>query len=284
MIPQSIVNQLDSLPIVDVISRYITLRKNGANHTACCPFHNEKSASFTVTPTKNLFKCFGCGIAGGPVKFVQEYLKVDFVEACKRLGSDHGIEVETKELTPQEKLIHDTNESLYVLNAYAMNYFVATLDLPESQGVKDYAYSRWKSETVFKFQIGYAPKSWNLLLDSCTLAGFKIETMLQAGLVAERKDKPGEYFDVFRDRLMIPLFNRTNLIMGFTGRTMSSDKAKYLNTKTTPVYSKGSQLFGMNFARESIKYHDVAYLVEGNADVIRLHEIGVPNCLAICTS
>ncbi|MFA5816844.1 MAG: DNA primase [Bacteroidales bacterium] len=285
MIPDQITDRLNEISIVSVIESYsIKLKPKGHNFEACCPFHDEKTASFTVFTKNNNFKCFGCGIQGGPITFVKEYQKIGFVEACKKLGSTYHIDIPERELTPKEIEIHVQKESLLVANSFAAAYFKTSLLMPENQSVLDYALSRWEQKTIEKFEIGFAPEAWDGLLTVAKQSGFKEEVLHAAGLISESSKTPGKFFDYFRNRLIIPIQDKSGHVIGFTGRTLGKDEKKYFNTKTTPIYHKGNQLFGINFAYEGIRYHENAYLVEGNADVIRMHQIGVPNTVGICST
>ncbi len=284
MIPQSTIDQLISIPIQEVIGKYTTLKKNGTTWEACCPFHDEKSPSFKVFQKTNTYKCFGCGAGGNSIAFIMAKEGITFPEACRSLASGHGIIMKEEEQSNEQKAAHLHAESLYVVNSLAASYFTAQLNDPANKPVMDYALSRWTEETIKLFEIGFAPDSWDGLLNFAKGSGIKNEILLAAGLISERSNSPGKLFDYFRNRLIIPIHDKYNHILGFTGRSMSDDKAKYLNTRTTEIYQKGSLLFGLNFARQSIKSNDNAYLVEGNADVIKLHQFGVTNTIGICST
>ncbi|MCX6225217.1 MAG: DNA primase [Bacteroidia bacterium] len=284
MIPQSTIDQLISIPIQEVIGRYTTLKKNGTTWEACCPFHDEKTPSFKIFQKTNTYKCFGCGAGGNGIAFIMAKEGITFPEACRSLASGHGIMMKEEVQSDEQKAAHLHAESLYVVNSLAASYFTAQLNDPVSKPVRDYALSRWTEETIKLFEIGFAPDSWDHLLNFARGSGIKNEILLTAGLISERSNSPGKLFDYFRNRLIIPIHDKYNHILGFTGRSMSDDKAKYLNTRTTEIYQKGSLLFGLNFARQAIKSNDNAYLVEGNADVIKLHQIGVTNTVGICST
>jgi DNA primase catalytic core len=284
MIPQSTIDQLISIPIAEVISKYATLKKNGTTWEACCPFHDEKTPSFKIFQKTNTYKCFGCGAGGNGIAFIMAKEGITFPEACRSLASGHGIFMKEEEQSDEQKATHLHAESLYVVNSLAASFFTAQLNDPANKPVLDYALSRWTEETIKLFEIGFAPDSWDGLLTYARVAGIKNEILLAAGLISERSNSPGKLYDYFRNRLIIPIHDKSNHILGFTGRAMSDDKAKYLNTRTTEIYQKGSLLFGLNFARQAIKSNDNAYLVEGNADVIKLHQIGVTNTVGICST
>ncbi len=284
MIPQITIDRLLAVPIIDVIRDHMTLIKKGLNWQGSCPFHSEKSASFTVFPARNNYKCFGCGATGNGISFVMAKENRSFPEACKLIGSKHNISVTDKELTPEEQERHDTRESLYVANTMAGEYFETCLADVSNKAVLDYALSRWSAETIKTFKIGFAVDSWEGLINHAKSKGIKPEILLAAGLISESTRTPGKLFDFFKNRLIIPIMNRTNQIIGFTGRSMSGDQAKYMNTRETEIYHKGSLLYGINFAYPSIKLNDNVYLVEGNADVIKMHELGILNTVGICST
>ena len=180
MIPQSIIDQVLAVPILSVIQDYMTLKKKGLNFVGNCPFHNEKSGSFTVFPAKNNYKCFGCGVHGTAVSFVMEKDNRTFPEACKAIGEKHGIQIIEREITPQEKAHDDLKASLYYVNQMAAAYFQNQLEDPANASVMEYALSRWTKETIEKFQIGYAPDSWHSLIDFAKDQSIKPETLMAA--------------------------------------------------------------------------------------------------------
>ncbi|MFA6128831.1 MAG: DNA primase [Bacteroidales bacterium] len=282
MITDSIQDQIRSLPIGEVIGHYITLKKKGSDYQASCPFHTEKTSSFSISVKKNIFKCFGCGIAGDGIEFVKQYRQLDFIEACTEIAKNHHIDIPHREFTAKEKEVHDHKQSLYVVNSFAAAFFVDCLNNPDNDSVKEYALSRWDAETLVKFGIGFAPDSWEGLMNHAKTSGVKTEILLEAGLITESKKTTGKLFDTFRNRLMIPIQDPTGHTIGFTGRSLDGSEPKYFNTRETDIYHKGLNLFGFNFAREAIRYHESAYLVEGNADVIKLHSINIPNTVGIC--
>ncbi|TSA37797.1 MAG: toprim domain-containing protein [Porphyromonadaceae bacterium] len=235
-------------------------------------------------PAKNNYKCFGCGAHGNAISFVKAKENRTFPEACKLIGDKHNIKVIDKELTPEEQARHDHLESLYLVNKVAGDYFQSCLVDPINQTVMDYALSRWTKETIETFQIGLAENSWDGFMNYAIEKGHKPEILLAAGLLSESTKTPGKLFNFFKNRLIIPIMSRTNQIVGFTGRTMDGNKTKYMNTRETEIYKKGSLLFGMNFAYPSIKLEQNVYLVEGNADVIKLHQLGILNTVGICST
>ncbi len=276
MIPQSTIDQLISLPITEVIGKYINIRKTGVTWEACCPFHQEKSPSFKVFPKTNTYKCFGCGAGGNSIGFVMAKENLPFPEAARKLAAAHGIAIQDESLTDDQKIRNQHQESLFVVNSHAGAFFKQVLHRPENKAAMDYALSRWSLETIERFEIGYAPDSWSSLLDHARKAGIKTEILLEAGLIKESTKSDGKLYDFFRNRLVIPLHDKYGRIIGFTARALAADqKPKYLNTPETAVFHKGKTLFGLSWALGSIKENGSVYLVEGNADVIRLHELGI---------
>jgi len=276
MIPQSTIDQILTVPILDVVKDYVELKRNGLNYTGLCPFHTEKSPSFSVSPVKNIYKCFGCSAGGGPIKFVMEKEKLPFAEACRKLAKKFNIPIQEEDQTPEQKAAQNRRETLYVVNSYAAAYFKECILAPEHKEALAYARSRWTDDTLKTFEIGFAPDSWDGLLEYSRKLGIKTESLIEAGLLKESQKTGGKPYDFFRGRLMIPLHDKYGRTIGFTGRNLKPDsKAKYLNSPESPIYQKGKTLFGLNWAAHSIKEQGFAYLVEGNADVIRLHQLGI---------
>ena len=276
MIPQSTIDQLISIPIVDVIGKYAKLKKNGTTWEACCPFHDEKTPSFKIFQKTNTYKCFGCGAGGNSIAFIMAKEGISFPEACRSLASGHGISLQEEEQSSEQKAAQHHAESLYIVNSLAGSYFTAQLNDPANKPALDYALSRWTEETIQQFEIGFAPSKNDGLISFARQSGIKMEILQEAGLIKESENKAGQLYDFFRGRLIIPIHNKYGRINGFTARAMTEDqKAKYLNTPETAIYHKGKTLFGLNWANNAIKEKGSAYLVEGNADVIRLHQIGI---------
>ena len=284
MIPDQIINQINSLPIVKVIESYMKLKDNAGTWEGCCPLHKEKTPSFKVFPKNNNFKCFGCGQQGSAVSFVMSLKSCTYPEAIKEIGARHGIDVPDHPITEKEKAVLDHQESLLVAVSFASHYFRESLKNPANIEVLNYALSRWNAEIIAKFELGFAPDSWNDFYDSAIAAGFKTEILLEASLISESKTRPGEYFSYFRNRLMFPIHNAHGKVVGFTGRALKDEKPKYFNSRATPLYDKSALCYGIAFAAGAIRQAAQAYLVEGNADVIRLHEIGIANTVAISST
>jgi DNA primase len=277
MIPAHQVERIQSLPIEDVIGRYVKLKTAGPRLEGLCPLHGEKTPSFTVTPARGIFKCFGCGQAGDAISFVMQHEKLSFLEAVRRIGHDHNIEIEEKALSPEEKAAELHRESLRVANQICHKYFVEQLQ--NAPAALEYVRGRWSEDSIAAFGLGYAPEGFDNLKNWAASQGLKTDILIEAGLL---KEKDGRVYDAFRNRIMIPLFDTHGRATGFTGRDLSGQqKAKYQNSSENEVFHKGEQLFGLAQARRAIREKKYVHLVEGNADVIKLHEIGKLNTVGI---
>lgn len=282
---------IDSAEIVDVISDFVTLKRRGANFIACCPFHNEKTPSFSVSPSKGIFKCFGCGKAGNAVSFVMEHEQMTYVEALKYLAKKYGIEVHEKEETEEDTADRLKRESLLALSEYAAKYYAASLfDTAEGHSV-GLSYFRKKrefsDETIHKFGLGYSPSGRSFagnqavpsLPDTALKNGYRREYLLSTGLCYEHD---GQLVDRFRERVIFPIHSLSGRIIAFGGRTLRDDKtvAKYVNSPETEIYHKSNSLYGIYFAKSAIAKAQKCYLVEGYTDVISMHQAGVCNVVA----
>lgn len=266
------------LDIVDVLSKYITLKRAGANYKANCPIHKEKTPSLMVSPGKNMWKCFGCGKGGNAIDFVIENEGLDFVEAMKKIAREHNIEIpEFKPKTDEDRKKEKHREALLKVNQIVAGWFKS--QLLANKKAMDYVAGRWKEESIKLWDIGYAPAGWSGLIDFAKINGIKKEILLEAGLIKE--GKKGLY-DFFRDRIIFPIHDKYGRIIGFSGRDFSGDKdqAKYINTRETDIFTKGNNLFGLHQALKKMRDKKQAYLVEGNPDVIRLQEIDIDNTVA----
>jgi len=284
MIPQETVQTiLDTAQIVDVVSDFVSLKRRGANWVACCPFHNEKTPSFYVSPSKGIYKCFGCGKAGSAVGFVMEHEHCSYTDALKYLANKYHIEIVEEELSPEETMRRQRNESLLLVSEFAQKFFAQ--QLMSGQG-KDVGLAYYKSraledETIAKFGLGWAPAGKDELLQAARAAGYKDEYLLDAGLVTTRED--GTLADKFRERVMFPILSVSGRVIAFSGRTLRSDNpAKYLNSPDTPIYTKSNILFGIWFAKSEIAKKDSCIVVEGNVDLVMLHQLGIRNVVAPC--
>ena len=286
MIPQDTVNKiLDSAQIVDVVSDFVSLKRRGANFIACCPFHNEKTPSFYVSPAKGIYKCFGCGKSGTAVGFVMEHENMTYVEALKYLARKYGIEVKEKEETPEEIAARQRSESLLLVLDYTEQFFQKSLDTPEGKSI-GYAYFRSRGledATIRKYGLGWAPKAGNALATEALAKGYKEEFLTTTGVCIKRHD--GSLCDKFYDRVIFPIHSVSGRVIGFGGRTLRSDYktaniGKYVNSPQSEVYDKSSTLYGIYFAKSEIVRHNKCYLVEGYLDVLSMHQLGITNVVA----
>ena len=286
MIPQDTVNKiLDSAQIVDVVSDFVSLKRRGANFIACCPFHNEKTPSFYVSPAKGIYKCFGCGKSGTAVGFVMEHENMTYVEALKYLARKYGIEVKEKEETPEEIAARQRSESLLLVLDYTEQFFQKSLDTPEGKSI-GYAYFRSRGledATIRKYGLGWAPKSGNALATEALSKGYKEEFLTTTGVCIKRHD--GSLCDKFYDRVIFPIHSVSGRVIGFGGRTLRSDYktaniGKYVNSPQSEVYDKSSTLYGIYFAKSGIVRQNKCYLVEGYLDVLSMHQLGITNVVA----
>ena len=281
MIPKSTLDAVQNLDITDVIGRYVDFKRKGAYHVACCPLHGEKTPSFYVHQRKSFFKCYGCGKTGDGISFIKFREKMEYVEAVLFLAKQHNIEIPKEEHTEQEEAAYRHREGLRVANTKACEWFEAQLILPENKPAFDYVLSRWNKETIAQFRIGFAPDGFENFKTWAKQSGFREEILLEANLLKESK---GRIFDCFRNRVIFPILDAKGRVSGFTGRDFSGDPdtPKYFNTAETELYTKGEILYGLNFARWSAKEQGFLYLVEGNPDVMRLHQLGKDNTVGTC--
>lgn len=286
MIPQDTVDKiLDSAQIVDVISDFVSLKRRGANYIACCPFHNEKTPSFYVSPAKGIYKCFGCGKSGTAVGFVMEHESMTYVEALKYLARKYGIEVKEKEDSPEEIAARQRNESLLLVMDYTEQFFKDSLKTQEGRSI-GYAYFRSRGledATIEKYGLGWSPKSGHALADAALAKGYKEEFLTATGVCIKRND--GSLIDKFYDRAMFPIHSVSGRVIAFGGRTLRSDYktaniGKYVNSPETEIYDKSRSLYGIYFAKSEISKLDKCYLVEGYLDVLSMHQLGITNVVA----
>ena len=285
MIPQDTVAKiLDSAQIVEVVGDFVTLRRRGANYVACCPFHNEKTPSFYVSPAKGIYKCFGCGKSGTAVGFVMEHENLSYVEALKYLARKYHIEVVEKELSAEEIAAQQRSESLLLVSDYAARFYKDALKEGEGRAA-GYAYFRSRGleeATIEKYGLGWAPRGRHALLDAARAEGYKDEYLVATGLVKQYED--GRMADLFSERVMFPIHSVSGRIVAFGGRTLSSDKSvpKYVNSPTTEIYLKDKTLYGLYFARSEVVRQGCCYIVEGYLDVLSMHQLGITNVVAPC--
>ena len=283
MIPQETVNRiLDTAQIVDVVGDFVTLKKRGANHIACCPFHNEKTPSFSVSPSKGIYKCFGCGKSGTAVGFVMEHENMSYTEALKYLAKKYNIEVIEKEESAEEFAQRQRHESLLLVSEYAGKFFKESLQTQEGQAIA-YQYFRSRGledETISRYGLGWAPLNRTSLSEAARTAGYKEEFLIETGLSIKYDD--GRLVDRFHDRVMFPIHSVSGRIIAFGGRTLKTDKtvAKYVNSPETEIYVKSKSLYGIWFAKNEISRQDKCILVEGYLDVLSMHQLGLKNVVA----
>jgi DNA primase catalytic core len=284
MIPQQSIDQIFQIPIQDVLGKYISIKKSGSGYEACCPFHQEKTPSFKIYSKTNSYKCFGCGKGGNAIGFVMEKDGKSFPEACQAIAGSHGITIPKEPMTDQEMDDFKHRESMLTVNKLAMEYYRDQLYKEENALALEYVRSRWQDDTILLFDIGFAPDGWTGLIDWAKSKGIKQEIMMEVGLIRESEKQQGRLYDYFRARIMFPIHDRMGRVIGFTGRDFSGKEgtAKYLNSCDSPAYNKGVTLYGIQRAAPAIREKGFVYLVEGNADVIRMHEIGVEN--TVCSS
>jgi len=281
LIPNDFIEQLlDRTDILEVIGNRIELKKKGKDHWACCPFHGEKSPSFSVNPSKQFYYCFGCGESGTALKFLQEYDKMNFVEAIEELARGAGVEVPREEVSAKAKQKQQQRRSLHDLLGSCSEYFAHQLyQHADSKPVQRYVLDRGLTEEVVRtFQIGFAPEGWNNLSQHFRNEQTDRE-LLTTGMLTQN-DK-GRVYDRFRNRLMFPIRDIRGRVIAFGGRVMSADEQpKYLNSPETPVFHKGQELYGLYEARKAVKNFDNIIIVEGYMDVVALAQHGVKNAVA----
>lgn len=271
--------------IVDVVGDYVTLRRRGANYQACCPFHQEKTPSFVVSPQRGIYKCFGCGKAGNAVNFIMESESVSYPEALKMLAKRYGIEVREEALTDEDIARNNNRESMFALNQWAAEYFqryMYTEDEGRSVALSYFSSHRGFSDsTIRKFGLGFCPSRGNRFSEDARQAGYKEEYLLTTGL-SLKSERDGSLRDRFYDRVIFPVHNVSGRVVAFGGRTLRTDKkvAKYQNSPESEIYSKSRELYGLFFAKKAIQHEDLVIMVEGYADVISMHQAGVENVVA----
>ncbi len=290
MIPRETIDRIfETAKVEDVVGSYVSLKKRGANLLGLCPFHHEKTGSFTVSPSKGIYKCFGCGKAGNAVGFIMEIEQCSYIEAIKQLAQRYHITIEERELTQEEKQRQDDRESMFVVNDFANRWFQSQLfDTQEGTAV-GMAYLRQRGireDIIRKFQLGYSPERAKLW-EEAKKAGYQDAYLVnnpdnQIGTGVCLKDEQGRLFDRFRGRVIFPFFSVSGKVTGFAGRLIKqSDKAgKYVNSPTSILYEKRHELYGFYQAKQAIKREDCCYLVEGQLDVIQLVQSGIENVVA----
>ncbi|TMI83432.1 MAG: DNA primase [Bacteroidetes bacterium] len=283
MISQSTIQQiLSRIDIVDIIGGFVKLKKRGVNYLGLCPFHNEKTPSFTVSPTKEIYKCFGCGRSGNSISFLMEHEKYSYVEALKWLANKYGIEIEETFSSDEQRQQIQAADSLYIINSFAQQFFTRQLfETDEGQDVGlSYLKERgFREEIIKKFQLGYSPEQRDAFAKEAIAKQFNPELLLKTGLVVNRNE---QLQDNYRGRVIFPVHNHSGKVLGFGARVLkSNNKApKYINTPENEIYIKSKILYGSYFARQAIDKADECLLVEGYTDVLSLHQAGVENVVA----
>lgn len=284
MIDQNTVQRvLDATDIVDVVKEFVTLRKSGANYKGLCPFHNEKTPSFTVSPAKQMCKCFSCGKGGTAVGFLMELEQMTFPEAIKWLGRRVGIEVEDKAMTDEERARQSVRESMFALNQWASEYFQNALRNDVEGVAKGLAYFRSRGvrdDMIERFHLGYAPEAQAGIAQAALAHGFSEEYLLKTGICYRRDD--GRLENRYHGRVIFPVHTVSGKVVAFGGRILSSDKklAKYVNSPESEIYSKSNELYGLYQAKTAIVRKGHCFLVEGYTDVISMHQSGIENVVA----
>ena len=283
MISQNSIQQiLSKIDIIDIVGSYVKLKKRGTNYLGLCPFHNEKSPSFTVSPAKEIYKCFGCGKSGNGIGFIMELEKFSYVETLRFLAKKYNVDIEETEATPEQKIQQQSADSLYIINQFAQQYFSnALLHTDEGQDIGlSYLKQRgFREDIIKKFQLGYNPAAKNSFATTAINAQYNIDLLQKSGLVVVRDEVP---MDNYRGRIIFPIHNQSGKILGFGARILkTNDKApKYINTPENDIYVKSKILYGSYFARQAIDKADECLLVEGYTDVVALHQAGVENVVA----
>jgi DNA primase len=283
MIDQATVARIfDTAEISEVVSDFVTLKKRGVNYLGLCPFHNEKTPSFTVSPAKGIYKCFGCGKGGNAVNFIMEHEHLDYVGALKYLAKKYHIEVEEKELSPEQVRQKNDRESMMIVNSFAQKVFTENL-LQHPQGMAvGMGYMRergFRDEIIKKFQVGFCLEAWDGFSNRALESGYKKEYLVKTGLSIEKQDR---LLDRFRGRVIFPIHGIAGRVQAFGGRILKKDAkaAKYLNSPESEVYHKSRILYGIFQAKKCIVQNDKCFLVEGYTDVLSLHQAGIENVVA----
>ncbi len=272
----------ERMDITEVVSDFVSLKKKGQNLWACCPFHNEKSPSFSVSPNKQFFKCFGCGKAGDAITFIEEIEGLSYIDSLKFLAGKYGIEIEERESTPEDQLRQNERESLFIVLNFANDVFKNLLWESEDGkaiGLSYFKERAFSESTIRKFELGYTVDQWDYLMKLAIQNSYSEDILEKAGLILVNEAKK---YDRFRGRVMFPIHNTSGKVVGFGARTLSKDKKqpKYINSPESVVYHKSKILYGLFQAKSAIRNADNCYLVEGYTDVISMHQSGVENVVS----
>ena len=285
MIDQATIDRiLDAAQIVEVVSDFVTLRKRGVNYVGLCPFHNEKTPSFSVSPSKGLCKCFSCGKGGNAVHFIMEHEQMSYPEALRYLAKKYNIEIKERELTNEEKEVQSNRESMFIVNNFARDYFQNILKNHvdgRSIGLAYFRQRGFRDDIIDKFQLGFSTEGRDALAQEALRKGFKQEFLVKTGLCYETDDH--KLRDRFWGRVMFPVHTLSGKVVAFGGRVLSTENkklAKYVNSPESEIYHKSNELYGIYFAKQAIVKQDRCFLVEGYTDVISMHQSGVENVVA----
>lgn len=280
--PETINRILEQANIEEVIKDYVKLDKKGSNFKGNCPFHDEKTPSFVVNPSGNYFNCFGCGKGGNSIKFLMLHENMDYVEALKHLAAKYNIEIEEVETTPEQKKKIDITKEVIKFYQFAGEYY--RFQLLGNKVEYEYVQSRFNQESILKWEIGFAPDKWDSLTKAALKEGFK-ESVLLASELVRKSEKSNKLYDYFRNRVTFPIFDKTGRIIAFSGRDINWKKGdsspKYINSPNHIAYKKSDVLYGLNYALAKIRETKTAIMVEGNPDVIKMHQLGITNAIAI---
>lgn len=275
---------LDAVHIEDVVGDFVELKKRGVNYIGLCPFHNEKTPSFNVNPTRNIFKCFGCGEGGDSISFLMKYQHFTYPEALRYLANKYGIEIKEEAPSKEEIQQRDEQDALFAVNEFACKYFQNNLlntDEGKSIGLSYFNEREITQKTIDTWRLGYSKQKSNDFAQYALRSGYTEDILIKSGLCI-KSDKDGSLFDRFHSRITFPIYNVGGRVIGFSCRILTNDKtkAKYVNSPESPIYTKGKNLFGLNFARNEIAKQDCCYLVEGNVDAVMMSQNDVKNVVA----
>ncbi|MDJ0914416.1 MAG: DNA primase [Desulfobacterales bacterium] len=281
-IPEDKISEIsNAADIVDIVSQSVSLKKTGKNYVGLCPFHSEKTPSFTVSPDKQIFYCFGCGVGGNIFNFLMKQDGISFPEAARTVAKRYGIQLPARQMTPEQRQRISERDQLFNINRWALSYYQNSL-LKSRPGKQALAYLQHRGinqQTIKTFGLGYVADNWDSILRFLISKNFPQSLIEKAGLVIPRKNKGG-YYDRFRNRIIFPIFDLANQPIGFGGRVLGDALPKYLNSPETPLYHKTKSLYGLNFAKQKSRETESMYLVEGYFDAIALHQHGIENVVA----
>ena len=283
MIPQDTIEKIfDTVRVEEIVGDFVELKKAGVNYKGRCPFHDEKTPSFVVSPTKGIYKCFGCQKGGNSINFIQELQGVSYPEALRYAADKYNIEIEEQELTPEQESRMSAKESQFIATKFASEYFQNVLwntSEGKAVGLSYFKERGFSEDTIKKFKLGYSPKKQNSFEKAATKAGYDLEILAASSLIGKNED--GKTYDKFRERTIFTIHSYTGKVIGFGGRAFSPDaKSKYLNSGETLIYDKSKVLYGLNLSKQSISKADRCFIVEGYTDVISMHQNGVENVVS----